>query len=103
MREILSGVFHLERPGLKMWSFEDFGIWRREQENYPDERFGRDPNSKTKREVFILGLVRNPFSYYRSLYIMLQDKYRLKHRRNKLYLRSNGTQGALSRTPCLIR
>ena len=44
---------------------------RRERENYPDPRYKRDPASPAKREAFIIGLIRNPFGYYRSFYSML--------------------------------
>jgi len=99
-RTVLRNIFHLEPPPTQesRWYFQDFGIWRREQENYPDPRYHRDSNNERKRKVFILGLVRNPFSYYRSLYIMLQDR-RIYPGAN-LYLRSNGTQGSISQVPC---
>ena len=53
------------------WWFEDHGVMRRERENYPDPRYKRDPASPAKREAFIIGLIRNPFGYYRSFYSML--------------------------------
>lgn len=57
------------------WWFEDHGVMRRERENYPDPRYKRDPASPAKREAFIIGLIRNPFGYYRSFYSMLLSHY----------------------------
>ena len=94
MRGVLKRVFELKPPKKakkSRWAFEEFGFWHRERENHPDPRYNRDRNNSKKKGVFILGLVRNPFSYYRSLYIMLQSHEAYENAR--LFLKSNGTQG----------
>ena len=70
MRSVIKSTFNLKPPSTQRWFEKEFGIWRRESENQPDPRYGRDPNNPLKQKVFIMGLVRNPFGYYRSLYLM---------------------------------
>lgn len=41
-----------------------------EKENNPDPRYKADPKSPLKQETFIIGTIRNPFAYYRSLWSM---------------------------------
>lgn len=76
MRQVLAKVFKLNRTVTlkERWSFTDFEFWKGEKENYPDNRYNRNPKSPLKEKVFIVGMVRNPFSYYRSLYNMLTSR-----------------------------
>lgn len=101
MRLVLKRVFQLELPpgDVKRWSFHDFGFWRRECENNPEPRYNRQ-NNKQKQKVFILGLVRNPFSYYRSLYAMIQVTKAKPVMNARLFIRSNGTQGSMHHSLC---
>lgn len=108
LRRALQKVLNLSLPDTKSshpwaeaWSRLDFDVWRSEKENQCDVRYNRDPNSELKQEVFILGLVRNPFSYYRSYHIMVtSDKF---NEPCKMYLRTNGQKGDYSKCFCEMK
>lgn len=96
MRQVLSRVFNTTRVA----RFRDIGWWRQEMENQPDSRYNRDPNSSLKNETFLIGLVRNPYGYYRSLFGMLVgNAYPLC----KLYVATNGTKGDFGKCTCGMR
>lgn len=108
LRRTLHKVLNLKTPDTsskspwpEAWSREDFGVWRSEKENQCDIRYKRDPNSDLKQQVFILGLVRNPFSYYRSYHIMVtSEKF---NEPCKVYLRTNGKEGDYEKCFCEMK
>lgn len=108
MRRVLGSVFNMQLPdhdplSHRYW-FEDHGFWKRERENRPDPRYKGDPNSVEKRKTFILGLVRNPFGYYRSFYSMITaDHYLSEFEKCKDFILSNGNHSYIKQCPCEIK
>jgi len=103
LRGVLKEVFNFPKNITQRyrWSFEDNGFWKHERENAPELNYNRDPQSPLKKQVFILGLVRNPFSYYRSLYNMLiSDRAYVDC---KKFFKSQGTKGDFRTCTCTLK
>lgn len=61
INRVLDGVFGPPDPN---------NVFIGEKENNPDLRYKADPKHPLKQETFIIGTIRNPFAYYRSLWAM---------------------------------
>jgi len=79
----------------------DFRFWRNPRENVPDPRYQGNSESPLKKSVFILGLVRNPFSYYRSLYHELTSA--LSYSECKDILKSEGVFASFEGCSCELK